>query len=102
MLQAVGEVDGATSGRRIFDRLRMGTRAKLAGSADHQPPATSIPATHQKGGGKGDTKLIDLLSPIEALGHDRNLLWLVAERIVKSESLAVVIPDHQFDLRCAT
>jgi hypothetical protein len=25
--------------RRIFDRLRMGTRAKLAGRAAHQPPA---------------------------------------------------------------
>jgi hypothetical protein len=65
------------------------------------PPLPQSPP-HTNWGGEGNTKLIDLLSPIEALGHDRNLLWLVAERIVKSESLAVVIPDHQFDLRCAT
>ena len=37
MLQAVGEVDGATSGRRIFDRLRVGKRYKPARSAGHHP-----------------------------------------------------------------
>jgi hypothetical protein len=47
MLQALGEVDGATSGRRIFDRLRMGTRPKLAGRAAHQLPATSKAPTRQ-------------------------------------------------------
>jgi hypothetical protein len=33
--------------RRIFDRLRMGTRPKLAGRAAHQLPATSKAPTRQ-------------------------------------------------------
>jgi hypothetical protein len=38
--------------RRIFDRLRMGTRAKLAGRAAHQPPPPL--ESHRPPIGRGD------------------------------------------------
>ena len=97
----MGDLDG---GKRRSDAPLIGSGWDHVLSWPDAPPISPpryLNPRHTPIGWKGNTKLIDLLSPIEALGHDRNRLWLVAERFVKSESLAVVIPDQQFDLRCA-